>query len=449
MTHAEAADLDYYNRRGATWLALSRYLGEMEALPRFHHRRIGYFLIRAAAVIAAASICISIVAMNVAMALAALGCLLSRPPLHRIPCFAVGALFSGWISATIVIGIGLGAVASDVRISGLIHTWTIFLVGMIAFADRRTLRAAALAMASASLISAALASAQFFGGLGTRAPLRFDPSGPRLVTGVGFFSIHLTQGYVLAIAMLVFTASGNRISVRARLVGGVAAVAAVALSASRAAYLSLAMGIGAMIASRGARHIIFGGVIGLLLLGVFALFLGELDGRLVRPSAVTTDGRWAIWRTSLQIVREHPMLGVGGSDAFKAEYARVYPLVEPIVPNEFPQGAPHAHNSFLSIAAEHGIPALVLYVALMIAVLVAIRKKQASGRGWSLAVGVVASTMTAGCFEDIAGHSIPAYAFFLALAFAYWLPGDMAEKEASGRITDSSPTRMQKAAKSA
>jgi len=68
--------------------------------------------------------------------------------------------------------------------------------------------------------------------------------------------------------------------------------------------------------------------------------------------------RWRVWTAAIAMIGDHPIFGVGIGN-----FQNVYPAygVRPV-------SAPHAHNLFLNLAAERGLPALVAF-ALVLAVL--------------------------------------------------------------------------------
>jgi hypothetical protein len=82
-----------------------------------------------------------------------------------------------------------------------------------------------------------------------------------------------------------------------------------------------------------------------------------------RPLDETFKGRLGIWRTAAHIVRDHPMFGIGPGRIF-----RVFPAYSEDVP-EAPQGlSMSAHDTFLNVAAELGATGLVVWLALLAAI---------------------------------------------------------------------------------
>jgi len=83
------------------------------------------------------------------------------------------------------------------------------------------------------------------------------------------------------------------------------------------------------------------------------ILIGQDDTKLL--------GRLDSWRAALAIVRDFPFTG-GGLGSFKLLTQQIY------TSSSFPQYATsyfHAHNNLLTTAAEMGLPALVLYAALL------------------------------------------------------------------------------------
>jgi O-antigen ligase len=200
------------------------------------------------------------------------------------------------------------------------------------------------------------------------------------------------------------------------------ALVAVGICGSRAAQVGAVAGLFVGCAVRGRRWLL----IGLVAAGVLAIALaGRMyltDARRLQKMADGNDGRWPIWNASLLLIREQPLLGCGGRAAFQTAYVEAFPRANPGARSEFPEGAPHAHNTQLALAAEYGIPAAVLHLGFLGAVLLACwRRRRESPAGWSLACGVVATTLAAGCFEPYPTQAVPGLAGAAALGVALGL----------------------------
>ncbi|MFI9009112.1 O-antigen ligase family protein [Actinosynnema sp. NPDC053489] len=150
-----------------------------------------------------------------------------------------------------------------------------------------------------------------------------------------------------------------------------AALAAVALTAgaaatfSRGGALALTAALAWLLARRALPlRALVGAVAALAVLGVAAvLFAGpELD-RAVREknhvAALNVDTRELRWQAAARMVADHPALGVGPG-GFRADY--------PAASNnaEIDEQTPVAHNTYLEVAAELGVPGFALFAALLV-----------------------------------------------------------------------------------
>ena len=64
------------------------------------------------------------------------------------------------------------------------------------------------------------------------------------------------------------------------------------------------------------------------------------------------------WQTSLALIKKYPLTGIG-LGRFRYEYQRSGPLEQYNVPY-------HAHNIYLHIAVEHGIPSLMVFLCMLV-----------------------------------------------------------------------------------
>ncbi len=90
-------------------------------------------------------------------------------------------------------------------------------------------------------------------------------------------------------------------------------------------------------------------------------------------SVVSVLGRRAIWYNTLAMVNDHPVVGVGlGNHAVHypryARRAAIDPLFGPATQLDY------VHNDYLQVAAELGLPGLVLVAALVVGILLALRR---------------------------------------------------------------------------
>lgn len=121
-----------------------------------------------------------------------------------------------------------------------------------------------------------------------------------------------------------------------------------------------------------------------------ALSIGDL-------SETSTYDRLCMAEAGLRMIGERPLLGVG-PEVVK----RIYPLYRhPTAPRLW---VPHLHNTYIQLAAERGIPALSIFLALLGASLLAARQGyRAGGRAADLQLGFLGALgafAIAGLFEN-------------------------------------------------
>lgn len=164
--------------------------------------------------------------------------------------------------------------------------------------------------------------------------------------------------------------------------------------------------------------------LGLLLVGLLALipllntprFAGLFD-----PTQGTTGFRVALWHSSAQLLREHPLLGVG-PDNFLYAYRTRYVL--PTAWEEF--NLSHPHNVALDYLVRLGLPGLALGVWFQVLfwrrALPQRRHPQAEMRALALgAMGAMANFLGHGLVDAAYFVVDLAYVFFLLLAIVMWI----------------------------
>ena len=137
------------------------------------------------------------------------------------------------------------------------------------------------------------------------------------------------------------------------------------LTQSRGAYLGSAVGLLVMAIWKDRRFLWALPV----MLAIFLIFLnsfeisspGELIALLDTNEDSTIPGRLESWSNSIYLIKDFPFTGTGLST-----YNRLFKEVYSFIPFSL-QGAGsfHPHNTFLGVAIDLGIPALVLYLALL------------------------------------------------------------------------------------
>lgn len=142
------------------------------------------------------------------------------------------------------------------------------------------------------------------------------------------------------------------------------------LTQSRGSYVATALALLLVVASQGRwprRVAIIALVIGIALIVYFgvaetgeALFgIGSLESLSENTSWA---GRVEIWKRSLRVIQDHPLTGIGFDTLFPVIHAR-YPTFL-LAPGS---DATHAHNIFLQVALNLGLPGLAAFLWLLIA----------------------------------------------------------------------------------
>jgi O-antigen ligase len=190
-----------------------------------------------------------------------------------------------------------------------------------------------------------------------------DPHRDLLHRITGFMSQWMTYSGLLMLALVILTAYGLTYGIRNHKWVPFAFILiclALIVSQTRNAWMGTIAGIGTAVLLRKPR------AIPLLLVGVLALYF-------VAPSAIkqrllsgldmndtTTRTRIECFYTSMRLIQDNPWFGVGPKNVkFEAlKYRREH---------EFPDWVyQHMHNNVLQIAAETGIPGLMLWLWFML-----------------------------------------------------------------------------------
>ena len=144
-----------------------------------------------------------------------------------------------------------------------------------------------------------------------------------------------------------------------------------------------------------------------------ALAIGGVLPERLNPLRQTGGFRLDLWQSSLEMVRDHPLLGIG-LDNFAYLYQQVY-LREGAVaePN-----LSHPHNWLLHVWLELGLLGLVAFVWLLMRVLAACARGADGTETRWLVAGAC------GSMADLLVHGFIDNSYFLVdLAFVFWLPG--------------------------
>jgi putative inorganic carbon (HCO3(-)) transporter len=171
-------------------------------------------------------------------------------------------------------------------------------------------------------------------------------------------------------------------------------VATAVLTGSRSAWLGLAIALSAVLIFRSRRIALALSLPVIVLAGWYVSSLRpELGPGML--SALGRDLAWReeIWASALAMVRDRPWTGVG-LNAFPVVANASYPL-RSFTPQEVLE-LTHAHNVFLQVAVDLGIPGLVAYVAMLVGFVGAaylVCRRCQSRRVRAIAVGLACSML--------------------------------------------------------
>jgi len=165
---------------------------------------------------------------------------------------------------------------------------------------------------------------------------------------------------------------------------------ALLLSQSRGGYLAFAAALATILLLRWPRLCY---LLPLVIIGLFLMIRGVgLSTILEQFSSDSALGGWSgrleIWQTSLTAITDFPFTGIG-IGTFTTVIPLLYPLTFPI------ESYPHAHNLFLQIALDLGLPGLIAYLALLMnlgaMLIVTLRKAPRHTMIHTLAIGATGS----------------------------------------------------------
>jgi len=137
-----------------------------------------------------------------------------------------------------------------------------------------------------------------------------------------------------------------------------------------------------------------------------------------------THGRYFIWRAAFAMTEQHPIIGLGLGQ-FSSQLETYYPLLGPVVERKT-----HAHNWFVQVLAEQGVPTLFVLLAFFVS---AFRRMDLRSNFW---VQVLMSAVFGSLVHSLTDYTnlvcvlLCLFFFFLGLAQSE-LVADFAAKKPS------------------
>lgn len=363
------------------------------------------------------------------LAFAVVGALLSRPPLHRLPVLFIGMALGIWVLISNFAGIWRGQPGTT-HISNLAYVWFAVPLAAAAAVDARWRRLALRGLVVVGCLALLVGLLQFAVGFG-KGRLHIDPDGQRFTYARGFSSYHISYGFAGAIlaTLSMPILSGAAWSWLGRIVG----VMTFGICGARACLLGGTAAISAALAMRGRRWLIAAAVIAVVVIGAFVALMAVKDDGRLRSMLAGQDGRWPIWRVTTVMIGERPLLGLGNGKAFELAWNDAYARVSPGPPNEFQNGCPHAHNWLLAVTVEHGLPAAVLHLVLVLCVLVMLwHRRRIAPEAFQAGCGVVVAGLLCGMFEPLPIQSATGMGFHATLGLVLGVSlseGDQAQAD--------------------
>jgi O-antigen ligase len=180
-----------------------------------------------------------------------------------------------------------------------------------------------------------------------------------------------------------------------------ALIASLMLSFTRSAMVGAAAGVGVMLLLRDLRLLAVLPIVTAVVIALSPVQLSERIYSTFDMNDPTNRDRVAMLQAGVEMVKDHPMTGVGPEMV-----GRVY--ADYRVPTAVQANNMHLHNVPMQIAAERGLPALAMWLWFVVSLVLGLRPLLDRSRHRVLAVsamGAIAAMLTAGLFEYNFGDS--------------------------------------------
>lgn len=250
-----------------------------------------------------------------------------------------------------------------------------------------------------AILNVALVTMQEYG---IRQPFYFDPLLSRHLTATGLIDNPNVVGSYMTLLTVIFAAAALRVPGWRRwlyTLGAIVTTAGVLVSQTRTAFIALIAGLLLLAVGRSVKRIVvavtavailFGA--GVYLKNPAVMNVLALPQRVRTESLeVATSGRAAPVAAALQMMRDHPLTGVGPG-AFKYHFMRYKSLVVDRYPRTL-RGTTgtnfgEAHNDHAQLLAETGLPGYLLFLATIFVIVRAVRERKTTDARSSIARGI-------------------------------------------------------------
>src|SRR5262245_4837049 len=173
------------------------------------------------------------------------------------------------------------------------------------------------------------------------------------------------------------------------------------MTVTRSAWVGVSVGVGLLFVLKDLR---LTALIPVVIAMVFALAPDSVTDRIMSVSNLrdpSSRDRIAMVQTGLAMIHDHPLTGVGPNmvQRLYSEYRD---------PGSVQKTTPHLHNVPLQIAAERGVPALVVWIAFVVMLAAGVFRLFRSSADRTLsaaALAAIGAMLAAGIFEYNFGDS--------------------------------------------
>lgn len=364
-----------------------------------------------------------------ALLVAGLGAVLARLPLHRLPGFWWGCAFLAWGLVSHATAYVQHLPGARLRPDLVVVLWmSAGLLGLGLSGDT-VRRRATIALVAIALTTTPLVVAQLMFGCspdygGDEALIDWNSRTRWFARG--FSQSHQTFGLATCLLLVIHLEPGAFLASRTRAILAVAtSLFLLLMCGARSAVLAGVAASLAIFASRSRRLLILGSALAIIFIAAVCGKMALSGDKRIRKTLAAQDGRYAIWRTGAELIRQRPIMGWGNGACFKASYHQAFVAANPPGTwDEFPEGVATPHNGFLTLLAHYGIPGLLLHSLFWLSVLRWLYRRRAdSPAAWRLGLAITAIWLVGGQFQAYAGRQMQSIILHgglgLAMAVAY------------------------------
>lgn len=318
-------------------------------------------------------------------------------------------------------------------------------IGLYVFRDSQHLKWVIAGLTLGLFVASGYGLIQHFTGLNLFRPVELPKAPDFGFRASGAFSHRLTFGnyvglasiFLLALAIASGSLRKKNLSLPTLLVAILGMLATI-LSYSRGPILAMVVALlvsGVLLERRFHRYslplIILAGLT--IMIFVPGLTYGFRDRLADDFGGQYEGGRLFIWKNSASVIGDNLFLGVGQGN-FKEAYSR---RISPDLPEI--RRHTHAHNDLLNIAAISGIPGVLFYLSIWLAVIRYLYRSWRAGSHSATGRGVIAGAFLASVFFFVSSMSEATFADeevrqLLMLIWALGLSAVVAEREPGGLV---------------